>query len=183
MVARHFLGYITANQVTVWRSIATVMIIPIWVYGNELWQYLSALAWGICWYLDRVDGVMAREFGQASETGKWLDPLADKIQFYTTIAIFWDISNHLALGLLFVLDLFSTIERGWNGGKTKTMVGANWFGKWKTGFQINAFFLFVFSTLFSVTNLACLANVILWVSFLCSLTSIINRLHNLQNKN
>jgi len=175
--------FVTANQITWSRLIFSCVLIPVWVYGDYTTRLFVISGFVICWIGDWLDGAIADATDTKTNFGKWFDPLVDKIQFYTTVAIFWNISSHIALCLLFVLDVFSTIERGCGRNETKTIVGANWFGKWKTGFQISAFFLFIFSTLFSVVNLAHLANVVLWVSFLCSITSILNRLHNLQNEN
>ncbi|MBI2046321.1 MAG: CDP-alcohol phosphatidyltransferase family protein [Parcubacteria group bacterium] len=163
----------TANKVTIARCSVALLMIPVWFFGGWHARFFAACVWGVCWYLDAIDGIMAREEGQASETGKWLDPLADKIQFYSTILLFWNECDLIALGGLFIADGYSTVERGF--GKKMAVVGANSFGKWKMVMQIVALFSFIIAELFSFSFLIIIANGALFVGCGFAFVSILKR--------
>jgi len=174
IIANFLAQHTTANCVTVVRCAATLLVIPLWIFGGWNMRFLVLCVWGVCWYMDAVDGVMAREEGQESKTGKWLDPLADKIQFYSTMFLFWSDCDPRALGGLFVADGYSTIKRGC--GKKTIVVGANSFGKWKTVFQIAAFFSFAIAELFVSSFFVVVANVLLYSALGFAIASIMKRI-------
>ena len=66
-------------------SMARVAMIPLfsWAFftGKEILALVVVIVSGVS---DRLDGVIARKYDMISETGKWLDPMADK---FTQIAL------------------------------------------------------------------------------------------------
>ena len=60
-------------------SMARVAMIPVFVWafyaGHEILALVVVIVSGIS---DKLDGVIARKYNMISETGKWLDPMADK---------------------------------------------------------------------------------------------------------
>lgn len=61
-------------------TIARILLVPVVVWaiaaGQFLFAFLLFLGAGIS---DAVDGYLAKRFGMASELGRYLDPLADKV--------------------------------------------------------------------------------------------------------
>ncbi|MBI5004593.1 MAG: CDP-alcohol phosphatidyltransferase family protein [Candidatus Lloydbacteria bacterium] len=172
-IARFFARYTTANIITAGRCLVALLMIPVWILGGLNGQIFALVLWAGCWYLDAVDGVMAREEGQASEVGKWLDPLADKIQFYSTMSLFLNYCDLFVLGGLFFADGYSTIKRGF--GKQTAVVGANGFGKGKTVLQIIAFFSFSLAELSVFPIFVASGNILLYGACGCAIVSIIKR--------
>lgn len=173
-IARFFARRTTANVVTAGRCLVAILMIPVWALGGLNGRLVALALWAGCWYLDAVDGVMAREEGQASEVGKWLDPLADKIQFYSTMSLFWDYCDLFVLSGLFFADGYSTLKRGF--GKQTAVVGANGFGKGKTVLQIIAFFSFSLAELSVFPIFIVGGNMLLYGACGCAVVSIIKRI-------
>ena len=77
-----------ANMITVLRVILVPIFIIYMINGRIL---ASLVIFGIASISDAVDGLIARAFGQKSNLGAHLDPLADKILLtsaYITLAVF-----------------------------------------------------------------------------------------------
>ena len=66
-------------------SLVRIAMIPIFVWaffaGFEILALIVVILSGVS---DKLDGVIARKFNMVSDTGKWLDPMADK---FTQLAL------------------------------------------------------------------------------------------------
>jgi len=77
------------NILTVARLIALPFIV--WTYG----LYAPGAAWTTAWIVlfaalsDVADGLIARKFDVQSEFGRWVDPIVDRLFFFTLIAMLW----------------------------------------------------------------------------------------------
>src|SRR5690606_230742 len=73
----------TANKITIFRILLIPFFISQVLYyartGEELHRLLAILCFAAAAISDGVDGYLARHYNQASELGKMLDPLADKL--------------------------------------------------------------------------------------------------------
>lgn len=89
----------TANKVT----IARILLIPFFVVevlyyretGNGIHCLMATVVFGIAAICDGVDGYIARHYGQRSELGAILDPLADKLLLISGIVLFSLNNPHL----------------------------------------------------------------------------------------
>lgn len=97
-------------------------------YGAPVWLTLGILVFAMI--TDYIDGAVARACGLITPTGKWLDPLADKLVYLPLFALAaWtgraDIYWVLALA---GADIIGTVARPWltasatMWGKSKTCV-------------------------------------------------------------
>ncbi len=166
-----WIGYdlgITPNQITWGRAVIFVPGWFTWVYKNELAAW-SALPWQLFGYIamvvvtiviifDVVDGALARATGQVSDQGKVLDPLVDKLITYSSLVLFWGSINLVGLGLLFVLDIASTLLRG------VQVDGANQFGKKKALCQNISKFFFALAVLTASPWGALVGNILIWMA-------------------
>jgi CDP-diacylglycerol---serine O-phosphatidyltransferase len=130
-------NFLTPNRITIFRSVLALALLPFWFAFDYSDNFrISALAiWMLCWYLDGVDGAVARHSVKVTELGKRLDPALDKIQFYGTVWIFHQSLNPFLLVTLLVLDMLSTVDRG----RKTEFTAANWYGKAKLTFMVFAF--------------------------------------------
>jgi cardiolipin synthase len=95
-----------ANQLTILRIVLVPVFALLVVYGHLGWALLAFLTAGVT---DALDGLIARQAGQRTSLGAWLDPMADKLLIVTTFVILTlpdvPLTNHLPLWLtVFVLS-------------------------------------------------------------------------------
>ncbi|NOY71603.1 MAG: CDP-alcohol phosphatidyltransferase family protein [Gammaproteobacteria bacterium] len=167
---------ISPNQVTIGRLVFFVPGWFLWVYMKELGDFL-----GIWWQavglfalilvtivilLDIVDGALARETGQVTQSGKVLDPAIDKFITYTTLILFWPAIDHTALVVLFILDIVSTFLRG---AKNQ---GANQFGKIKALSQNISKLFFGIAVLANIPQFNVIGNLFIWLALLMAIISV-----------
>jgi len=73
----------TANKITLIRlALVPVFIVLLWSYGNggkELLRWLALTIFIIAIFTDCLDGYVAARFGQRTQLGAMLDPIADKL--------------------------------------------------------------------------------------------------------
>jgi cardiolipin synthase len=73
-----------ANQLTLLRMLLIPAFVLLVVYGRFGWALLVFLIAGLT---DALDGLIARQAGQKSELGAWLDPAADKLLLASTFIV------------------------------------------------------------------------------------------------
>ena len=73
-----------ANQLTLLRMLLIPAFVLLVVYGRFGWALVVFLIAGLT---DALDGLIARQTGQKSELGAWLDPAADKLLLVTTFIV------------------------------------------------------------------------------------------------
>jgi cardiolipin synthase len=73
-----------ANQLTLLRMLLIPAFVLLVVYGEFGWALAVFLVAGIT---DALDGLIARQTGQKSELGAWLDPAADKLLLVSTFVV------------------------------------------------------------------------------------------------
>lgn len=174
-----WVGYdlgITPNQVTVGRLIFFIPGWLVWIYKFDIadrlgvwWQLVGFFALVVVATVilfDLVDGALARETGQVSRQGKVLDPIVDKFITYSTLILFWSVIDHIALVILFSLDIISTFLR------SATEDGANEFGKKKALCQNLSKFFFAMAVLLAISELNLLGNVLLWGAVVLAMLSV-----------
>ena len=77
------------NILTVARLVALPFIV--WTYA----VYAPGAAWATAWIVlfaalsDVADGLIARRFDVQSEFGRWVDPIVDRLFFFTLVAMLW----------------------------------------------------------------------------------------------
>ena len=95
-----------ANQLTILRIMLVPVFVLLVVYGLLGWALIVFLIAGIT---DGLDGLIARQTGQRTSLGAWLDPMADKLLLVTTFIVLTlpgvPLTNHIPLWLtVFVIS-------------------------------------------------------------------------------
>ncbi len=77
------------NALTVLR----VLLLPViwWLYAQDVPGASYATAWVVLFAAlsDIADGILARRLEAQSEFGRWVDPVVDRIFFFTLLAMLW----------------------------------------------------------------------------------------------
>ena len=127
----------TASKITLIR-VAFIPVYMVFMYlsggAAGSWQIWVALAIFVLASLtDYVDGYIARKYGQVSDFGKFLDPLADKLLTIAAMTMFceWAIFPAWALMIVLTREFAVTGLRLVAVGKGK-VIAAGWSGKVKT---------------------------------------------------
>ena len=77
------------NILTVARLLALPFVV--WTYA----LYAPGAAWTTAWIVlfaalsDVADGLIARKYDVQSEFGRWVDPIVDRLFFFTLVAMLW----------------------------------------------------------------------------------------------
>lgn len=127
------------NNLTLFRIVATPVIVILLLMPNRLTAFVAALVFSVAAITDYLDGFFARELGLVTNLGKVLDPLADKLLVSCALimmcALNWIPAWVVCIIIgreLAVTGLRSIIAQN------QADVSASWLGKYKTGFQIAA---------------------------------------------
>lgn len=134
--------WISPNMLTIMRICMTLCILLVDVFAASLWW---VLVMGFCAGMsDFVDGAVARQRGQITQLGSYLDPLADKILGAVVGFILWrrGVLPTLPLALVLaaeghalLLPILHVLRRRFQGRPITPLpkVRANVWGKWKFG--------------------------------------------------
>ena len=126
----------TATKITLVR----VVLIPLYMIfaylsGGQmnLFMLLSLAVFILASVTDFLDGYVARKYHQVSDLGKFLDPLADKLQTITAMVMFCQWGRFPAWALVIVLTREFAVSglRMVAAGKG-SVIAAGWSGKIKT---------------------------------------------------
>ena len=77
------------NALTVLR----VLLLPViwWLYAGDVAGASYATAWVVLFAAlsDIADGILARRLEAQTEFGRWVDPVVDRVFFFTLLAMLW----------------------------------------------------------------------------------------------
>jgi CDP-diacylglycerol--glycerol-3-phosphate 3-phosphatidyltransferase len=140
-----------------WLRILAIPLVAVVFYFPAPWARPAAgLIFGLAGITDYFDGYLARRLKQTSSFGAFLDPVADKLIVSTALVLLvqaragdvaynvhFDLGRDPTVTLAVVAAVIIGREitvsalREWMStlGK-RAHVAVNWFGKWKTAFQI-----------------------------------------------
>ena len=126
----------TASKITLIRvAFIPVFMLLMYLSGGQpgLYMWLSLGLFIIASLTDWVDGYIARKYGQVSDFGKFLDPLADKLLVIAAMTMFceWKIIPAWALMIVLTREFAVTGLRLVAVGKGK-VIAAGFSGKVKT---------------------------------------------------
>ena len=112
LVARLAAAGVTANQVTVAAAVGSVAVagIVVWYAGCRPIFLLLPVWLGVRMALNAIDGMLAREFGQQSRLGAYLNEICDVVSDAALFAPFAVIEPFGALGVGVVIFLSALSE-------------------------------------------------------------------------
>jgi CDP-diacylglycerol--glycerol-3-phosphate 3-phosphatidyltransferase len=112
------------NSLTLFRIILTPVFVFLLFSDSPFWKQISLVVYVVAALTDWYDGWMARRYGIATQWGKFLDPLADKI--LAAAALFSFVALGLVPGwmvwIVVVRDFFITGLRSYAEWKERPIV-------------------------------------------------------------
>lgn len=130
------------NQLTVLRMILTPLFALVLFFESLYFKYISFFIFVLASLTDWYDGYFARKFGYVTKTGKYLDPLADKLLISTAFGVF-TFHGYIQLWMFVVIttrDILITGLRSYAISKGKPFTTSIW-AKWKTAIQMFAIYI------------------------------------------
>lgn len=123
------------NSLSIFRLMLIPTFIIVFFMPGKNAMMTAALILILSGLTDFFDGYIARRFGQITDIGKFLDPLADKLTHLTVFVCLW-IGEIIPLWVLIVYVIKEILV--FAGGtriydKQKFVVTSKWFGKVATG--------------------------------------------------
>jgi phosphatidylglycerophosphate synthase len=93
-------GWLTANQVTVFRTGVLLVWAPWTIWHPSLWQVWVFV---FIYFLDLLDGALARLRNQVTWRGGYLDHLSDKYSNIAVLMVFYGLTGYQANEFLFFI--------------------------------------------------------------------------------
>jgi CDP-diacylglycerol--glycerol-3-phosphate 3-phosphatidyltransferase len=130
-----------ANSLTLFR-IAAIPLIVVCFYGTfPHARPIAGIVFGIAAITDLIDGYVARNYGQMSRFGAFLDPVADKLIVAITLVLLvqsdpgWYV-DFIAIIIIGREITISALREWMATVGERSDVAVNWVGKVKTTFQM-----------------------------------------------
>lgn len=160
------------NQLTLARIVAIPVLLVIYPIGFTFTNILCALIFAAAGFTDILDGYIARKYGQETQLGALLDPVADKMLSAATLLLLADSQALPAwiCGLLLCRDIAVSGVRliASESGHT---IKVSAFGKLKTIFQDVAIFCLMIGSDFFEIPFRATGMICIWVALAMSLYS------------
>jgi len=126
------------NQLTVLRMALTPVFAVALTFDETSWKYVALSIFVLASLTDWYDGHIARKDGTTTTTGKYLDPLADKLLISTAFGIFAFALNIMPVWMFVIMagrDIVITALRAYAISANKVFETTG-FAKWKTFSQM-----------------------------------------------
>ena len=130
-----------ATTLTLIRIAAIPVVVVLFYYPEPWARPLAGILFGVAAITDFIDGYIARNFGQMSRFGAFLDPVADKLMVVIVLVLLvqGDPKSFVDVVAMIIIGREITISalREWMatvGARAK--VAVSWLGKLKTTLQM-----------------------------------------------
>jgi len=160
------------NNLTVFRIIASPVIIVFMLFPNRFCAFMAALVFTIASVTDYFDGFLARRNGRVSNFGKAMDPLADKLLISSPLIMMTSHGWVPAWMVCVIIgrEIAVTGLRNVIAGKGEDVSASN-LGKYKTGFQIAAIIPLLLHYPYFGVNLHAIGTIMIWFALVFTLWS------------
>lgn len=122
--------------------IAAIPVVVVLFYWNAPWaRPLAAYIFGLAAITDMLDGYVARNFGQMSRFGAFLDPVADKLMVSISLVLLVQADPKFYVDVIAIIIIGREITvsalREWMAtAGAQSKVAVSWIGKVKTTMQM-----------------------------------------------
>ncbi len=160
------------NALTLFRIIATPLIVVLLLVPNRFTSFLAALIFSAAAITDYFDGYLARRYGLVSNLGKVMDPVADKLLVSSTLIMMTSLGWIPAWVVCIIIGRELAVTGLRNIiAENKLDVSASNLGKFKTGFQIAAIIPLLFHYSYFGINFHVIGMFFLWGALIYTLWS------------
>ena len=131
------------NTLTLVRIALIPVFVLTYIFFTDDMLWVSAVLFACAAFTDWLDGFLARQLGQGTAFGAFLDPVADKLIVVTALVLLIESHSNLVMtlpGLIIVgREIIISALREWMAEMNRRgLVGVSWLGKIKTGVQMIA---------------------------------------------
>ncbi len=160
------------NALTLFRIIATPLIVVLMMRPNPFTTALSAIIFSAAAITDYFDGYLARRYGLVSNLGKVMDPVADKLLVSSTL-IMLTAAGWIPAWMVCIIIGRELAVTGLRNiiAENKLDVSASNLGKFKTGFQIAAIIPLLFNYTYFGIDFHVIGMFFLWGALVYTLWS------------
>jgi CDP-diacylglycerol--glycerol-3-phosphate 3-phosphatidyltransferase len=160
------------NSLTLFRILATPIIVILLFFPNRFCSFLAALIFSAAAITDYFDGYLARRYGLVSNLGKVMDPVADKLIVSSAFIMMTSLGWIPAWLVCIIIGRELAITGLRNIiAENKLDISASDLGKYKTGFQIAAIIPLLFHYEYFGVNLHAIGMFFLWGALIFTLWS------------
>ncbi|NOZ84270.1 MAG: CDP-diacylglycerol--glycerol-3-phosphate 3-phosphatidyltransferase [Epsilonproteobacteria bacterium] len=131
---------VTIPNILTLLRIALIPVAVIFIYQDKQSFFtLTIIVLILAVFTDILDGQIARRTNQVTNIGKLLDPVADKLMVVSVMIAMTDI-NMIAGWIVIIVVARELLATGIRAiaADSGVVISANWWGKFKTGFQFAA---------------------------------------------
>lgn len=131
---------VTIPNILTLLRIALIPVAVIFIYQDKQSFFtLTIIVLVLAIFTDILDGQIARRTNQVTNIGKLLDPVADKLMVVSVMIAMSDI-NIIAGWIVIIIVARELLATGIRAiaADSGVVISANWWGKFKTGFQFAA---------------------------------------------
>lgn len=154
-----------SNLLSIVRLLLAAPFALVMLSGNPVGRLWGGIIMVVAALTDKYDGVLARKYGQTTEWGKILDPIADKVGL-AVVAIVLLILGNISLWFVLVLvarDVLIFLGGMYVKSKRGVILQSNETGKWAVGIVALTLFLMVLNAQSVLVEVFTWASVILLV--------------------
>ena len=159
------------NKLTILRAIMIPFFL-VFLYMSPGWSKWVALGIFIAASLtDMLDGKIARKYNLVTNFGKFMDPLADKLLVCSAMICLIP-SGKLPTAIVIVIIAREFIISGFRlvASDNGIVIAANYWGKFKTTFQMIGVVLLIFN----IPALSTLTTIIVWIALALTVISLVD---------
>ena len=163
----------TPNKLTVARMILVPFLVLFMLtdLGGEANRYIALAIFVVASVTDWFDGKLARKYNLVTNFGKFMDPLADKLLVCSAMICFIELEKLPAwfviiiIGREFIISGFRLIA-----AENGVVIAANYWGKFKTTFQMAAVILMIFN----IPALTLVTNIVVVIAVALTIISLVD---------
>lgn len=169
------------NKLTLFR----VFLIPFFVFfllfnpDDSLFRIIATIIFIVASLTDMLDGKIARKYNLITNFGKFADPLADKLLVCSAMICLIE-TGQLPAWIVIIIIAREFIISGFRliASDKGVVIAANYFGKFKTVFQMLMVIVMVLNLNFSWWFI--LGIILMWISLVLTILSLVVYIY--QNK-
>jgi len=160
------------NVLTLFRIIATPLIVLLLLAPNRFTTVAAALVFSVAAITDYFDGYLARRYGLVSNLGKVMDPVADKLLVSSSLIMMTSLGWIPAWVVCIIIGRELAVTGLRNIiAENKQDVSASNLGKFKTAFQIAAIIPLLIHYTYLRVNFHLIGMFFLWAALIYTLWS------------
>lgn len=128
------------NYLTCFRIFVVPGVVVCLLFPGRMMSLLAAVLFVLAGITDLLDGILARRYGNITNLGKLLDPLADKLLVVSTLIMLAGMGRAPAWIIVIIVarELLITGLRAIALERSRSVIAASWPGKYKMVFQMVA---------------------------------------------